>query len=158
MRKLFSPATIGVAGAVLLLGALRISSGHQDPAFLPIGQTARADDQPAMKPEELAEKAYLILDKSCGACHGDGKRLARRALISRTGYKTLVDEQHKVVPGKPDESELYLRMTNGQRPMPPGNFEPKPTAEEIALIKTWIEQGAPAWSQEAPAAPAPAGQ
>lgn len=153
MRKLFSPATFGIAGTALLVGALHISSGHQEPAFLPIVQTARADEA-APTPDELAEKAYLVLEKNCAGCHGAGKRLSRRALIDRKGYKTLVEEQHMVVPGKPDESELYLRMSSANRPMPPRNAPVQPTADDIALIKTWIEQGAPAWKEEAPAPPA----
>ena len=63
-----------------------------------------------------------------------------------------MEVQHAVVPGKPDASELYETMVNSEDPMPPRNYKPRPSAADIALLRTWIAKGAPAWKEEAPAA------
>ncbi len=48
-----------------------------------------------------------------------------------------------IVPGKPAESLIYQRMTSTdpEQQMPPPDSGRKLTAEQIALVKTWIEQG-----------------
>ena len=47
----------------------------------------------------------------------------------------------KVVPGKPDESELFQRVLKDE--MPPARA-PRPDARDVALLRRWIEAGAPA--------------
>ena len=83
-----------------------------------------------------------ILTKYCVSCHGEeeqesGLRLDYASLISEGG-----DRGATVVAGKPDKSTLYLALLGkgGVEQMP---FElPKLADENIALVKTWIEQGA----------------
>lgn len=103
-----------------------------------------------------------LISKSCFNCHGPdeghrkaGLRLDRRddALIElETGSRA-------IVPGKPAESELYLRITStddGDR-MPPKGSGHELSAEQIATIGRWIEQGAPYarhWSFVKPERPA----
>src|SRR5262249_12706470 len=47
----------------------------------------------------------------------------------------------KVVPGSPSESELFQRVESGE--MPPPGKGPRPGKDEIALLRRWIEAGAP---------------
>ena len=47
-----------------------------------------------------------------------------------------------VVPGHPDESLLYLRVSGGKPPQMPLNAQPL-TANQIAAIRGWIAEGAP---------------
>ena len=83
-----------------------------------------------------------ILTRHCVSCHGEeeqesGLRLDYGSLISEGG-----DRGATVVAGKPEKSTLYLALLGqgGVEPMP---FElPKLANEKIALVKTWIEQGA----------------
>lgn len=102
-----------------------------------------------------------ILSDRCYACHGPdaNKREADLRLdIQEEAYKALKENpgSHAIVPGKPNQSEVYLRIssTDTTYRMPPasGNL-PALTKEEIAIIKKWIEQGAkyePHWAFVAP--------
>lgn len=161
-----------VAVGVSVAAAFTLSSvpGRNPPTYQLIGGVAHANEGAAAPPNaeeipsaELAEKTYVILEKTCLSCHSSDKRLSRKLLVDRKGYKTLVETQKKVIPGKPDSSALYTSMLDKDEPMPPADHEPRPSAADIALIRTWIERGAPAWSEVAPsqaepvkAAPAPA--
>ncbi|MBW7893240.1 MAG: DUF1549 domain-containing protein, partial [Chitinophagaceae bacterium] len=98
-----------------------------------------------------------ILSDRCYACHGPdaNKREADLRLdIQEEAYKALKENpgSHAIVPGKPNQSEVYLRISSSDTSyrMPPasGNL-PALSKEEIAIIKKWIEQGAqyePHWA------------
>jgi mono/diheme cytochrome c family protein len=107
-------------------------------------QAPQEGQTPELTPAQLAEKAYVALEKNCASCHGVGKRQNRRAAVDRASHKKLIEEQKQVVPGKPLESHLYTSMLSKDEPMPPPNAPQKPTAEEIETIRLWIEKGAPA--------------
>jgi mono/diheme cytochrome c family protein len=97
---------------------------------------ARAEDRP------LAEKARAILASHCGACHGPGGS-------GKGGFAFVLDRDRLVSrdfirPGKPAESPLWQRVE--QKEMPPASSKkPRPTAEELAVLRQWIESQAPAW-------------
>jgi hypothetical protein len=105
-----------------------------------------------------------ILADNCYACHGHdgGKRKADLRLdaldpklgpfVPRDGYSILV-------PGKPDESVLILRITSDDPEfhMPPPESRKHLSDQQIDLIKRWVEQGAKwskHWSLIAPQRPA----
>jgi len=75
-----------------------------------------------------------ILERSCIQCHHAGTSSSNLQLISRDE----IVKSNSVVPGKPDESPLYTTMASGW--MPPGK---KASDGELALIRTWIKEGAP---------------
>src|SRR5262249_17515451 len=79
-----------------------------------------------------------VLRERCYACHG---ALAQKAKLRVDSGANLL-KVGVIVPGKPENSELLLRVSSendGQR-MPPEGQPLKP--EQIATIKLWIEQGA----------------
>lgn len=80
-----------------------------------------------------------ILMSECGSCHGGqgGLWIDRYELVMRGGASGAV-----VVPGKPDESELYLRITGQSTPAMPLNSPPL-SQSEINTIRDWIAEGAP---------------
>lgn len=90
-----------------------------------------------------------ILSDKCFNCHGPdaNKREAGLRLdIAAEAYKALKDHPraHAVVPGKPDLSELFVRVssTDSAIRMPPVTSHlPGLSEAEIAVIKKWIEQG-----------------
>ena len=91
-----------------------------------------------------------ILSDKCFNCHGPdaNKREAGLRLdIAEEAYKALKDNplSHALVPGKPEMSELFLRVstTDTSIVMPPasGNLPPL-TPAEVTIIKEWIKQGA----------------
>ena len=88
---------------------------------------------------ELAKKALAILDKTCSRCHGkDGRNEGGVDYI--LDVKKLIDKR-KLVPGAAEKSRLYLRVVNGD--MPCDGEQPRPTKEQIALLKVWIDGGDP---------------
>lgn len=84
----------------------------------------------------------LLLKQRCGKCHGPQ---AESELMLLTYSDVMKGGEHGkvVVPGKPDKSNLVLKLT--VKP-PFGKQMPKKgeklNADEIALIKKWITDGA----------------
>ncbi len=92
-----------------------------------------------------------ILASKCFTCHGpdDKTRKAGLRLDVRTGaLKPGRSGPHALVPGKPDQSELFLRITSAEdsERMPPLKSGKVLSEKEVALLRRWIEQGA-AYSQ-----------
>lgn len=98
----------------------------------------------------LAKKVMGILRVHCGSCHADKSEGGIDYILDA---KQLVD-RGKVVPGKPKRSRLLTRMKDADSPMPPEGVSPRPTADEIELISSWIKDGA----LDSETAPAPAGR
>ena len=94
---------------------------------------ARAEQDAA----KLAAAAQAVLRKNCARCHADGQAeggfgfvLDARQLVARK----------KVVPGDAAKSRLFKRVQSGE--MPPEDEKPRPTPEDVAAIKAWIDAGA----------------
>lgn len=91
-----------------------------------------------------------ILSDKCFKCHGPdaGKREAGLRLdLAEEAMKPLQEHPDKraIVPGKPDASELYHRITTNDTSllMPQvSSHLPRLSNGEVAIIKKWIEQGA----------------
>ncbi len=90
-----------------------------------------------------------ILSDKCLACHGPdaNKREAGLRLdMAESAYKALKEHPtaHALVPGKPELSEVFLRITSRDTSvmMPPPTSNLKLSAREIKLIEKWIKQGA----------------
>jgi hypothetical protein len=97
-----------------------------------------------------------LLSDRCFACHGPDEqaRKAQLRLDTEEGaYATrgAGSDWQVLVPGEPDQSELYLRIT-AEDPadrMPPAKSKLRLDEEEKALLRLWIEQGAkyqPHWA------------
>jgi hypothetical protein len=87
-----------------------------------------------------------ILSETCFQCHGPdaGKRKADLRLDSREGLFRSSGHSRNLVPGKPDESELYLRISSDDDEvrMPPKKAGKPLSQDKVSLIRRWIEQGA----------------
>lgn len=98
--------------------------------------------------KELAEKAHAVLKTACYRCHGeDGASEGgfNFALNLAKVAKTLVSHKN------PGASVLYQRLTTtDDSVMPPVGETPRPSPQDIAIIKAWIEAGAPAINTEKP--------
>ena len=95
----------------------------------------------AEKPISFNRDIRPILSDNCYACHGPDEH-GRKA-------KLRLDRQvdahaETIVPGKPEESESYLRLVTSDKDdlMPPEDFTKRLTPEQIDLIKRWIAEGA----------------
>lgn len=146
-------------------------------ALLPfvIGLCA-AQEPPATQPDPTSvaptvDKAFepvqAILDEHCVSCHS-GARPPRGAnfetvagvLAERAGRPRLI------VPGDPEASEIYRRVTGAAEPRMPLDGPPWLTDAQIEVIRVWITgltrslqtpaQAEPATPSTAPTKPAPA--
>jgi mono/diheme cytochrome c family protein len=110
-------------------------------AFLPL----RAADEPALPPPaktkvEFARDIEPLLTKRCFICHGaqqqmSGLRLDQKDAALKGGASGV-----DIRPGKSAESRL-IRLVAGleKKPMPPVGA--RLTAEEVGLLRAWIDQG-----------------
>ncbi len=103
----------------------------------------------AKSPVQFTEDIKPIFDKSCVRCHGPEKPKAALRLDSLKGALTGSEHGKVLQPGKPTESLLLIAVARiGADPdghMPPlknkAGIQPL-TAEQVSLIRAWIEQGA----------------
>jgi hypothetical protein len=109
------------------------------------------------KPVSFSNDIQPILQNSCWKCHGAAIQLSKLDLRTRGAALKGGDHGPSLVPGKAEESRLYRLVSGLEKPAMP--MDGKLSAEQIAVIKDWIEQGAP-WDNSAAAAaaaaPAPA--
>src|SRR5579862_5933743 len=87
----------------------------------------------------LATKAREVLKTHCYRCHGQDGAV-------EGGFNYVLDRDklvasHKIIPGKPDDSLLMRKVATGK--MPPPDQQPRPSPADVALLKQWIEAGAP---------------
>ena len=98
-------------------------------------------------PVEFNRDIRPILSDRCNFCHGPdkGHRKADLRLDTREGLLGTPGNAGPVVPGKPDASELLERIvsTDPDKRMPPPKSGKDLSRAEIALVRRWIEQGAP---------------
>jgi len=110
----------------------------------------------ALEPEGLAidfaRDVRPLLASRCVACHGAEKQEGGLRLDARTPALKGGDSGPVIEPGKAGSSRLVHLVTGGEpeTPMPPEGE--RLSAAEIALLRGWIDQGAP-WPDDGPAAP-----
>src|SRR5262249_28168606 len=91
-----------------------------------------------------------VLKERCYACHGALKQQARLRLDTAALIRKGGKHGPAVQPGNPDDSLLLERVSDPEEAtrMPP---QGKPLTErQLALLKAWIGQGAPAPADEPP--------
>ena len=103
-----------------------------------------------------------ILADNCYACHGPdaNARQANLRIDTKAGAFSEPSGYPVIVPGKPEESELHLRIISNDDTyrMPPAGFNKTLTPAEIAAVEAWIRQGAAweeHWSFSTPVRPTP---
>ncbi|MAT16557.1 MAG: hypothetical protein CMJ46_14955 [Planctomyces sp.] len=96
-------------------------------------------------------KIKPLLEKRCFACHGALKQESSLRVDSAESLFRGGDIGPAVVPGQLDESWLYQTITGEAGFLMPPEGEPLAN-DEIALIKSWIEAGAPVPEDDHPEA------
>src|SRR5436190_6211770 len=95
---------------------------------------------PAADPTDLARNALSVLKANCYRCHGQDAN-------GEGGFGGVLDptvlrERKLIVPGDAEQSKLFRRVTKGQ--LRPPDESPRPTPADVAVLKAWIDAGAPA--------------
>ena len=121
------PATAAPRVAFALAGA----------ALVAAGRAASIDFNRDVRP---------ILSENCLHCHGQdaARREAKLRLDERESVLRPRDGYAVITPGKPEASELILRVTSrdSEEVMPPPDSNKHLTVEQIAILRQWIAEGA----------------
>lgn len=132
-----------------------------------LGLIVSASGEPIPEQIEFNRDVRPILSNTCFKCHGpdsdnnqsklrlDLRELAIEPHVNKAG-RTITG----IVPGKPAESEVWMRLTSSDpvKVMPPPDALHQVTEDDRTVIKRWIEQGAeyqPHWAYIMPRKVAP---
>ena len=100
----------------------------------------------------FVRRVWPLFQEKCLACHGNDEKKIKADYDMRTLESAIKGGESKtkaLVPGKPEESPLYLASTRQHddwEPMPPKEAD-QLKSEQLAWIKEWIAGGAP-WPDE----------
>lgn len=88
-----------------------------------------------------------VLSLNCFPCHGPDANTRKREIRFDTKaglFGKTLDGANLLVPGKPDESELFKRIVHPDvsEKMPPADSKLQMSEKEIAAFRKWIEEGA----------------
>lgn len=116
---------------------------------------ARADE--AAEPVNFATDIWPFIESRCLSCHGDDRPKARLRFDAAEHFLSGGTSGPALVPGDPDASLIYERVV-----LPPDHDDIMPpqgdplTAEQTALLRRWIAEGAEfgGWVFEKAEAPA----
>src|SRR5262245_24740293 len=103
---------------------------------------------PAAEPIDYARDVKPVLARHCYACHGPEKQRSGLRLDTCAAALKGGNNGPAIVPGKSDSSRLIKAITAADNVpvMPPK--EPRLSTAEIALLRAWIDAGAPAPADE----------
>src|ERR1041385_5467776 len=110
---------------------------------LAVATASRSGAAGAQPPDPaLAAEVRAVFAAKCAGCHGPDLPKPK----GRFGYvldlRRVAGNPEMVIPGKPDESELWALVVHGD--MPPADSPRGPlTAAEKGVIRAWIVAGAP---------------
>ena len=126
-------------GLVLLVsvGCLRVAAADVDISKLPPPATTQIDFARDIKP---------ILEANCLRCHGAEKPKSKFRLDSRAAALKGGDQGVDILPGNSARSPLihYVAYLVEDTEMPPIGKGNQLTAEQVSLLRAWIDQGV-AW-------------
>jgi mono/diheme cytochrome c family protein len=107
----------------------------------PFGTGGTGFAAPSTAPHsELAAKTKALFHKRCYKCH---RYDVAKGGIKILHHRLLVTVRKVVVPGRPEDSELFQLLTssNDEARMPPAPAK-RLSPEEIATVRAWIREGA----------------
>jgi hypothetical protein len=112
-------------------------------ALLALGATGRAET-PAI---DFERQVRPLLAENCFACHGPDDQ-QRKASLRLDVKQAALGHGSVIVPGRAEASELLERVTaeNAKRRMPPARTGRRLTADQVGVLRRWINQGA-AWPE-----------
>jgi hypothetical protein len=144
LQRVLARTTLGLTLSVVALAAARgAGDAGADEGRVDFGRDVRP-----------------LLSDNCFFCHGPDEATREADLrldLEQEAFRDL-GGYFGIVPGSSDESELYLRISDPDDPMPPKDAGRELSTAEIELIRTWIDQGAEweaHWAYRTPVRPDP---
>src|SRR6516165_6543327 len=94
---------------------------------------------------DIVHRAMQLLADECAACHNPKKIKGGLILMTREGALQGGDDGEVLVPGRAADSHIFTALAADAEPhMPPKR---QLTAEQIELVRAWINAGA-AWDEK----------
>jgi mono/diheme cytochrome c family protein len=106
------------------------------------GGALHAGDPAAARSRPLAAAVRAVFAAKCAACHGAGLAKPRGGFGYVLDLRRVAGNPQLVIPGKPDESELWMLLGNGEMPPPDAPKGPL-NDNEKEVVRNWIAAGAP---------------
>ncbi len=106
----------------------------------------------AAEPVAFNRDIRPIMSDTCFHCHGfdaKSRKAGMRLDLRDEALKPTKNGVVPIVPGKPEESEIILRIMDTGDPMPPEEAHKKLTAGQKELFRRWVAEGAkyePHWA------------
>ena len=127
---------------------------HILPALLAAVFGVRAAAQEAAKPTYA--QVHAVFARHCTSCHNPEDEDGELVLENYAALLKGGESGQVIVPGKSEDSLLLKLIRHEKKPfMPPPKKGAKLSEEEVALVKAWIDAGAPAGEPGAPVPLAP---
>jgi hypothetical protein len=102
------------------------------------GQAVRTSPAPLVS---FANDVDPILERNCRPCHGETVQMGKFDLRTRESALRGGVRGSDIIPGDAEGSRLYRRVAGLERPPMPAQGTPL-TAEQAAVVKQWIDEGA----------------
>ena len=127
-----------VWGAAMFMGLMCITwpklATAQDMGTLPPSKAA-------VQQAKLLSQVTAIMEQRCAECHGAENARPKGDFGYVTDLAKMAKNPDLIIPGDPDNSELFLMIDLGDMPPEKSKFAPMP-ADEIKAVHDWIKQGA----------------
>ncbi len=94
---------------------------------------------PRSQQTDIATEATALLKRECVGCHG-ADRTSGLDLRSRNGALEGGNQGPAIVPGQPDQSRLFRRVSGAEEPAMPMGGRLRP--QDVDLLRRWIATGA----------------
>ena len=134
---------LAVLTAALVAGATGVGTSQDKKDgkdFPPIPTTALKLTEPV----DYSKHIEPLFENRCMVCHKGSIIEGKYDMSTYEGVMKGGKRGVAVVPGKSDQSNLFLFCSRQKKPMMPPKSEEPCTSEEVTLIKHWIDQGAKA--------------
>jgi hypothetical protein len=105
-------------------------------SFIPAAHSDAQEAQPSDK------DVFVILKQKCIQCHGEAVQMSGLDLRTLEAMLKGGERGPAIVPGNAEASLLYRRVAGLEKPAMPMAPAPPLTRQEIAVLKSWIDQGA----------------
>ncbi|HEX2523501.1 MAG TPA: DUF1549 domain-containing protein, partial [Terriglobia bacterium] len=109
---------------------------------------------PPLVAQSSEDLALSILQRKCLQCHGETLQMSGLDLRTLEGLLKGGEKGPALIPGNADASRAYRRVAGMEQPLMPMAPLPPLSSEEVAVLKTWINQGAKWGSDKAASASA----
>src|ERR1700720_470842 len=105
---------------------------------------------PPAPPVSFAKDVQPILESHCLSCHGETMQMGKLALRSRESALQGGAHGAVLLPASAEQSKLYRMVAGLEKPSMP--MSGTLTAQDIATLKAWIDQGVK-WDAVLPSKP-----